>query len=78
MEIYVFCRNRVNKSTLDDGEGGAVSLSEHMDYVLNCGGTPDCVDIRNLRHESLEEIEEHYPQRDYVLVNEHGREVETE
>ncbi len=33
-----------NRKGFDDGKGNDVSLGEHLDYVSNYGGTPDCWD----------------------------------
>lgn len=33
-----------DKTGYDDGEGNEVSLGEHLEYVNNFGGSPDCWD----------------------------------
>lgn len=34
----------------DDGCGGLVSLDKHLDYLRECGGTPDCWDTLQLQN----------------------------
>jgi hypothetical protein len=31
-----------SRDDFDDGQGNEVSLGEHLDYLANAGGTPDC------------------------------------
>lgn len=47
MELMIFDRYRVLHEQLDDGEGGEVSLEDHVEYVMECCGTPDgdCADL---------------------------------
>jgi len=34
-----------SREGFDDGEGGSVTLGEHLDYIFSYSGTPDCYDV---------------------------------
>ena len=49
-----------DRDGFDDGEGNLVSLGDHLDYLANQGGTPDCwssTETESLAKAKLEAME---------------------
>lgn len=62
MKVYVFDKERADKCQLDDGHGGNVGLENHLRYLREEGGTPDC-NVELLEdYDTPEDFFEEYPE----------------